>query len=74
MANKLVDYKGLKCPMPIFKLGKEIKDMVVGDILEVTSDDQAFKPDIEAFCKFRKMELVSLTNEEGIIVAQIKKL
>ena len=27
MSVKQVDYKGLKCPMPIFKLGKEIKEL-----------------------------------------------
>ena len=72
--SKVFDYKGLKCPMPIFKLGKEVKELSSGDEVTVMSDDPAFPPDLKAFCKLRKMELVSLEESGGVITAQVKKL
>ena len=73
MSNIVADFKGLKCPMPIFKLGKELKNLEEGQILEVLADDPAFKPDVEAFCKLRKQELISVEESGGIITALIKK-
>lgn len=70
---KTLDYKGLKCPMPIFKLGKEIKDLSQGDQLEILSDDKAFKPDLEAFCNLRKMNVISMKESGGIFTAKIEK-
>ena len=71
--TKNLDYQGLKCPMPIFKLGKEIKELEEGNILHITSDDMAFKPDLEAFCSLRKMNILSMDEENGIITATITK-
>ena len=34
-AEKTLDAKGLKCPMPVVKTSKEIKDVSVGGVLEV---------------------------------------
>lgn len=73
MADQIADFKGLKCPMPIFKLGKELNSLESGQILEVLADDPAFKPDVEAFCKLRKHELVSVVEAGGVITATIKK-
>ena len=73
MSDKVADFRGLKCPMPIFKLGKELNTIESGQVLEVMADDPAFKPDVEAFCKLRKHELVSVTETGGVITAQIKK-
>ena len=73
MADQTADFKGLKCPMPIFKLGKELNVLDSGQVLEVLADDPAFKPDVEAFCKLRKHELVSVEEENGVIRAVIKK-
>ena len=39
MSVKILDAKGLKCPMPIVKAKKEIDAMSPGDLLEVYATD-----------------------------------
>jgi len=73
MADINIDLKGVKCPMPIFKLSQELDKMAVGQTIEVLADDPAFKPDVEAFCSMRKHDLLSITEDEGVFIASIKK-
>lgn len=71
--NQVADFKGLKCPMPIFRLGKELNNIESGQTLEVISDDPTFQLDLEAFCKLRNHKLISVTENSGLITAILKK-
>ena len=72
MAKKL-DCTGLMCPMPIVKLSKAVKGMASGDTLEVRADDQAFEPDVRAWCQKMNHPLKSVNREGDVIVAVIEK-
>ena len=37
--DKVMDLKGLPCPMPVVKVSKGIKDVEVGQIVEAISSD-----------------------------------
>ena len=51
MAKKILNVKGLRCPIPVLKAEKVLKKLKTGDILEVlTTDPQAIK-DFQAFCE-----------------------
>ena len=39
-ADKVMDLKGLPCPMPVVKVSQGIKDVEVGQIIEVLTTDQ----------------------------------
>jgi len=39
-ADETLDCVGLYCPMPIVKTAKKIKEIKVGDVLEVIADDK----------------------------------
>lgn len=67
------DARGLRCPMPILKIAKIIKDISSGEILEVIADDPGFKPDVTAWCSQSKNELTELKEEGNILKAYIKK-
>ena len=62
MAKKILNVKGLRCPIPVLKAEKVLKKLKTGDILEVlTTDPQAIK-DFQAFCEinnclFQKQQL-----------------
>ena len=54
MTKKILNVKGLRCPIPVLKAEKVLKKLKTGDILEVlTTDPQAIK-DFQAFCEVTK--------------------
>jgi TusA-related sulfurtransferase len=73
MAEHILDCKNLNCPMPIVKVSKSIKTMSVGDTLEISATDPAFKADIEAWVRKTGNELVKFTDGQTKI-ALIKKI
>lgn len=73
MAEYFVDAKGLQCPGPITQLFKQMKESQSGDIITIEVTDQAFKKDVESWCKRTKNELLLLKEENGVILAKIKK-
>ena len=61
--DKFLDCKGLICPMPVVKTKKAIKDMEIGQVLEMVATDPGSIPDMEAWEKQTRHEL--LLKEEG---------
>ena len=45
-ADVKLDTLGYFCPMPIILTSKKIKEMVLGQVLEVVSDDEGIKKDM----------------------------
>jgi tRNA 2-thiouridine synthesizing protein A len=72
--DETLDAKGLMCPMPIVKLSKKIKEMPVGKVLELISDDVGSKEDVPAWCKRTGNQLVEMKEEGGAFYYYIKKL
>jgi tRNA 2-thiouridine synthesizing protein A len=69
-----VDAMGLKCPMPIVRLGKAVKEAALGETITVVADDAPFPSDLRAWCKMTGHTLVSLTETDPKrFVAVIKK-
>lgn len=73
-ADRLLDTRGLSCPMPILKTKKELKDMKAGQILEILGTDPGSKNDFPAFTKKSGDEFLGLTDvPEGYTRYFIKK-
>ncbi|MBB6453142.1 TusA-related sulfurtransferase [Salirhabdus euzebyi] len=72
-SKKILDAKGLACPMPIVKTRKAIQELRVGEILEVHATDKGSKNDLAAWSKSGGHELVQDTEEDGILKFWIKK-
>jgi tRNA 2-thiouridine synthesizing protein A len=68
-----LDAKGLMCPMPIVKLAKKIKEMQVGQVLELIADDPGAKEDVPAWCERTQNELVETKQEGSVFYFYIKK-
>ena len=58
MSTKILDVKGLKCPMPIVKAKKEIDAMSVGDLLEVHATDPGSVADFQGWSKTSKTAIL----------------
>lgn len=70
--DKYLDCKELKCPMPIVRLSKEMKQMTAGQTITVEASDPAFKSDIRAWIKTMDYELIEF-KDDCIQTAVVRK-
>ena len=63
--DQTLDCEGSLCPLPVIRTNKAIKDMEVGQILEMISTDPGSIPDIQAWAKQAKHDLLESKEEEG---------
>jgi tRNA 2-thiouridine synthesizing protein A len=66
VADKLLDARGLNCPLPILKAKKAIADVQGGGTLEVLATDPGSVPDFKAFCEAGRHTLVEQTETGGV--------
>ncbi|MCE2517608.1 MAG: sulfurtransferase TusA family protein [Alphaproteobacteria bacterium] len=57
--DRYLDLKGLKCPLPVLKARRAIKDMSTGQVLEVRADDPAAQLDFPHFCETQGHALIT---------------
>jgi tRNA 2-thiouridine synthesizing protein A len=72
MATKLIDCKGLKCPMPSLKMLSEANKMAQGDILEVVADCSTFESDVRSWCQRTGKALLLFRNEGESMRCQVR--
>lgn len=73
MADKVLDAKGLNCPLPILKAKKAIKELEVGQVLEVLSTDPGSVADFQAFSRTTGNELLDHSEDGGVYTFHIRK-
>ncbi len=64
-ADETLDTLGYFCPMPIIMTSKKIKQLNLGQVLEVLSDDEGIKKDMPAWCQTTGHEMVGLEEEQN---------
>jgi tRNA 2-thiouridine synthesizing protein A len=74
MSDKLIDLKGLLCPMPVVKMAKEIKTIEMGQVIEAHASDPGVLADIPAWCKSTGNEMVSMEKKDKVFVFQVRRL
>ena len=57
-----LDALGKKCPVPIIMLADRIREVQVGEIIEVLADDPAAKTDLPAWCALKSQEFVGVSD------------
>lgn len=66
VADATLDVKGLKCPLPIMRAAKALKEVAADATLEVLATDPGSVADFEAFCRSTGNQLVELTANAGV--------
>ncbi|REE66746.1 TusA-related sulfurtransferase [Paenibacillus taihuensis] len=72
-SDKVLDAKGLACPMPIVRTKKSIAELQSGQVLEVHATDKGAKNDLTAWAKSTGHELLSSNEENGVYKFWIRK-
>jgi len=73
-ADVVLDCFGLLCPMPIIETSKKIKELKIGQILEVTATDEGIKADMPAWCKATGQEYLGGEEKDGEYRVFVKKI
>ena len=69
----VLDTKGLKCPLPVLKARKALKDVPAGGVLRVVATDPGAVKDFEHFCKTTGCRLVEWSEAGGVLTFDIAK-
>ena len=68
-----MDAKGLFCPEPVMMLHNEIRNMSVGESIEIQATDPSTARDFIKFCSFLGHELLLNEERDGIFFYIIRK-
>jgi tRNA 2-thiouridine synthesizing protein A len=72
-ADRTLDCIGLYCPMPIVRTAKKIKELKIGEVLEIVADDKGIKQDMPAWCQTTGHECLGIEESGGEIRVYVKK-
>ena len=64
-ADVKLDTLGYFCPMPIILTSKKIKELALGQVLEIVSDDESSKKDMPAWCDNTGHQMMGLEEEQA---------
>jgi tRNA 2-thiouridine synthesizing protein A len=69
----ILDAKGLKCPLPVLKARKAMREVPQGGVLRVIATDPGAVKDFEHFCKTTGHQLLGHREEQGALIFDIRK-
>lgn len=72
-ADKVLDVKGLLCPLPVIKLSKAIKEIEVGQVIEMQATDPGAQPDMDAWAKNTGHELMESKVDGDVFLFWVRK-
>ncbi|TLS35851.1 sulfurtransferase TusA family protein [Pseudalkalibacillus caeni] len=71
--NKVLDAKGLACPMPIVKTKKQMTELEPGQVIEVQATDKGSTADIKAWAESTGNQYLGTVEEEGTLKHYLRK-
>lgn len=72
-SKKVLDLKGMPCPMPVVKVSKGIKEVEVGDVIEALTTDPGSLSDFPAWARTSGNEIVKTEQDGDVIRFFIKR-
>ncbi len=73
MSDKLLDTKGLRCPLPVLRARRAMKDMGVGEVIEIQATDPDSIQDFQAFCETTGHALLDSRQDGEVFIFEIRK-
>ncbi|MCD4839033.1 sulfurtransferase TusA family protein [Neobacillus sedimentimangrovi] len=72
-STKILNVKGLACPMPIVKTKKAMNELHLGDVLEIHATDKGAKKDLAAWAKVSGHEMFKYEEDGEVLKFWMKK-
>jgi len=71
--DKVMDLKGLPCPMPVVKVSKGIKEIELGQVIEAQTTDPGALTDFPAWARTSGNEILQTDQDGKVITFFIKR-
>ena len=71
--DKVLDAKGLACPMPIVKTKKAVKQLLPGQVVEVQATDKGSTADLQAWAKSAGHQYLGTVEEGNVLKHYVRK-
>lgn len=71
--NKVLDAKGLSCPMPIVKTKKEMTDLDPGQVLEIQATDKGSTADMKAWAESTGNQYLGTIEDTDVLKHYLRK-
>jgi tRNA 2-thiouridine synthesizing protein A len=71
--DKVLDVKGLLCPVPTVMTSKTLKEMKNGNTLQIITNDMTTKESIPSLCTQEGYTIIELNEKEGLLCFIIRK-
>ncbi len=71
--DRQIDCIGLFCPMLIVKTREAIRELTVGQVLEMTSDDPASDADMKVWVERSGHEMIGVSREGAVYRFLVRK-
>ncbi|MBI1778077.1 MAG: sulfurtransferase TusA family protein [Proteobacteria bacterium] len=69
----ILDTKGLKCPLPVLRARKALKDVPPGGKLVVLATDPGAVKDFQAFCRAAGHALITWSEADGVYTFELER-
>jgi len=73
MAETLLDLKGLRCPLPVLRANRTLRQLPPGARLRVLATDRAAVADFQAFCRETGHALLAWSEDAGVFSFVIRR-
>ncbi len=73
MSERLLDVRGLACPLPVLRANKVLRGMAAGERLRVLATDRSSAADMQAYCRESGHALLSCSDEAGVLSFVIRR-
>ena len=73
MSDRLLDVKGLNCPLPVLRANKVLRGMAAGEKLRVLATDRAAVSDFRSYCRETGHDLLAFAEEAGVFSFTIRR-
>jgi tRNA 2-thiouridine synthesizing protein A len=71
--DKVMDLKGMPCPMPVVKVSKGIKEIEIGQVIEAHTTDPGALADFPAWARTSGNEILKTDQSGDVIKFYIKR-
>ena len=74
VADRVLDCRGLACPLPVVKTAQAIKELAVGQVLELLATDPGVEPDMRAWSSRTGNDLLGITKQGDVFHILIRRV
>ena len=73
MSERILDVKGLACPLPVLRANRALRELAPGARLRVLATDRASVQDFQAYCRETGHALLAFGEEAGVYSFTIRR-